>query len=67
LRNLICNIHNECFIYYCQDCKYNLCKLCKNEHNNNHRILDYKNYIPEENAIKSELNEFKKKSINLKI
>ena len=61
LRNLICNIHNECFIYYCQDCKYNLCKLCKNEHNNNHRILDYKNYIPEENAIKSELNEFKKK------
>ena len=61
LRNLICNIHYECFIYYCQDCKYNLCKLCKNEHNNNHRILDYKNYIPEENAIKSELNEFKKK------
>jgi hypothetical protein len=37
-----------------------LCKFCKNEHNNNHRILDYKNYIPEENEIKKELNEFKK-------
>jgi len=42
------NIYNNEF-YRCNICKINLCPLCKSNHNNNHKIINYdnKNYICE--------------------
>ena len=39
----------ENIFYYCQNCKKNLCCLCKEKHNNNHFIINYdqKNYVCE--------------------
>ena len=49
-----CNIKNKSNtynneFYRCNICKINLCPLCKSNHNNNHKIInyDYKNYICE--------------------
>ena len=48
----ICNTRSiehsyENNFYYCQNCKMNICYLCKEKHNNNHFIINYeqKNYI----------------------
>ena len=50
----ICNTRSiehsyENNFYYCQNCKMNICALCKEKHNNNHFIINYdqKNYICE--------------------
>ena len=47
-----CNIRNKGNVnknqfYFCLNCKYNLCPLCINVHNNRHNIINYdiKNYI----------------------
>ena len=29
--------------YYCDECKINLCPICKSIHNNNHRMINYNN------------------------
>ena len=49
-----CNIKNKSNtynneFYRCNICKSNLCPLCKSNHNNNHKIINYdnKNYICE--------------------
>jgi len=55
LSDIICNIckernkgntHNNEF-FKCLNCKYNICPLCKSNHNNNHNIINYDqiNYI----------------------
>ena len=55
LSDIICNIckernkgntHNNEF-YRCLNCKFNICPLCKSNHNNNHNIINYDqiNYI----------------------
>ena len=55
LSDIICNIckernkgntHNNEF-YKCLNCKYNICPLCKSNHNNNHNVINYDqiNYI----------------------
>jgi len=43
------NSHNNLF-YRCNNCKLNLCPLCKSKHDKNHNIIDFelKNYICEE-------------------
>ena len=40
------NVNKNQF-YFCLNCKYNLCPLCINVHNNRHNIINYdiKNYI----------------------
>ena len=42
------NTYNNEF-YRCNTCKINICPLCKSNHNNNHKIINYdnKNYICE--------------------
>ena len=60
LTDIICNIckernkgntHNNEF-YKCLDCKLNICPLCKSNHNNNHKIINYDqiNFICNEHA-----------------
>ena len=54
-RNLLCKIHKDLYVKYCNECKKNICLKCIKEHNN-HNIIDYEEIIPNnENN-----NEFKK-------
>ena len=56
-RNYICYKHNELFISYCDKCKENLCMQCEIEHN--HKIINYKEIIPNINNIKLKIKELK--------
>jgi len=59
-KNYYCDIHPESYNSYCKDCKKNLCLKCEKDHKKqNHEILFYSDLLPEENAIKKELDEFK--------
>lgn len=44
----------------------NLCMKCEMKHNNNHNIINYKNFLPDEDEIKKELKIFKDKINKLK-
>ena len=44
-KNYICNKHNEQNISYCDKCKENLCMRCDMEHNDNHKIISYKDFF----------------------
>ena len=59
-KNYVCDIHNNLFNAYCLKCKVNLCWLCEKEHNT-HEILKYKDVIPNEDEIKEQVKEFRKK------
>ena len=59
-RNYICNIHNELYISYCNNCRNNLCMQCEIAHKN-HKIMPYNNIICDINELKNKLNEYRKK------
>jgi len=59
-KNYLCNVHNEIYASYCNECKINLCFQCVIEHNN-HEIINYINILPDENKIKEEIKEFRNK------
>ena len=51
-KNYLCNKHNEPFLSYCNECNKNLCMKCKLEHNNLHKIISYKEILPNITNIK---------------
>ena len=65
-RNYICEIHNDFYISYCQECKSNLCLTCYSDHNNNHNKIDYKLIIPNKKKINEEIIELRKKIDKIK-
>ena len=48
-----CKIHNNTYIYYCSDCKLDLCASCKKEHLS-HNLLTYSDRMPDINILKNE-------------
>ena len=60
-KNYICEIHNDFYISYCEECKLNLCLTCYSEHNNRHKRIDYKLIIPNKNKINQKIIELRKK------
>ena len=56
----ICNLHKEFYSKYCEDCKINICSLCSNEHKR-HKIIAYKDIIPNISDAKNQLNNIRKK------
>ena len=51
-KNYICEIHNELFISYCEDCKINICMKCMKEHkSHNHNIIYYWDILPDKNDL----------------
>ena len=64
-KNYICEIHNDYFWSYCQDCKLNLCMNCDSEHND-HNTIEYKIILPNREKINNELIELKKNIDNIK-
>ena len=41
-----CIEHNEKFTSYCLDCKYDLCLKCEMRHNIKHKIIEFKDILP---------------------
>ena len=67
-KNYWCIEHNEKFISYCADCKYNLCLKCELRHNNKHKLIEFKEILPNKhfvNKIKEMQNEFRESIDNL--
>ena len=61
-KNYWCVEHNENFTSYCLDCKYNLCLKCELKHNENHKIIEFKDILPNKNflnKVKSIQNKFR--------
>ena len=56
-KNYICHKHNEQFISFCNECRINL--LCDLEHDNTHKIIQYKGNMPNINNIKDKMKELK--------
>ena len=65
-KDYTCEIHNDYFISYCQECKLNLCLSCYSEHNNNHNKIDYKIIIPNKKKINEQLIDLRKKIDEIK-
>ena len=61
----ICNIHNDLYISYCEQCKTNLCFQCEEQHNN-HNIISYRKIFPNINETKEEMEKFTTLIENLK-
>ena len=58
-KNYLCYKHNEQFASYCDICKENLCTQCDMEHDNNHKIILYRDIKPNMDEIKIKMKEFK--------
>ena len=56
----ICNLHNENYISYCEDCKFDICLECEKNHKG-HILISYGEIVPNKVEIEEELNIFKNK------
>ena len=43
----LCEEHHDRYIYYCKMCHKNLCFECLSAHNKNHKLIDFKDIVPE--------------------
>ena len=59
-KNYICDIHNDYYNSYCDECNKNLCMICQNDHDAGHNIIEYRKVIEDKEKIKKELDEFNK-------
>ena len=59
-QNYICNFHNKKYNSFCQSCKLNICHLCEFNHYN-HKIISFKNIMPNKSDLLFKLNELKMK------
>ena len=50
-KNYICKNHNKSYYKYCNTCKEDMCKSCKNKHRN-HDILKFKDKLVKKNDLK---------------
>ena len=61
-KNYWCDEHNDNFISYCLDCKCNLCLKCELRHNEKHKLIAFKDILPNKNflnKVKSMQNKFR--------
>ena len=66
-QNKICKNHNKIYSFFCETCKINICKDCKNAHKS-HCLKSFLDILPnnkEKESIKKKLNIFKNKVQNL--
>ena len=50
-KNFWCIEHNEKFTSFCPDCKYNLCLKCELIHNINHKLIEFKDILPNKHFV----------------
>ena len=56
----ICDIHNEKYSFYCQNCEKNICIYCENEHLE-HKIISYGRILPDLNRVETNFKILKEK------
>ena len=57
-RNYICEIHNESYISYCNNCKSNICMKCERQHLK-HEIISYGSILPEKDELIKRLDNYR--------
>ena len=57
-KNYICNMHNDLYISYCKQCKINMCMACEIDHNNTHKIINYRDIMINKEKMKEEIKNF---------
>ena len=45
-----CNLHNESYTLYCEQCKKNICIICEKEHKN-HKKISLGEIMPDKNIL----------------
>jgi hypothetical protein len=55
LKNYLCNVHGERFMFYCNECNINLCDLCELDHNKNHNYFSLNKLISKKENNTNEL------------
>ena len=61
-KNYWCVEHNENSTSFCQDCQFNLCLKCELKHNEKHKIIEFKDILPNKhffNEVKSMQRKFR--------
>ena len=62
-KDIICNLHNDTFQSYCEDCKQDICKKCLDTtHHKNHTVLHYILDEKKIEAIKCTIDKYEAKS-----
>jgi len=59
-KDYMCEIHNDFFYSYCQDCSLNICMNCYSEHKD-HNMIEYQIIIPKKEKLNAELIELRRK------
>ena len=57
-KNFKCNLHNESYIFYCNQCKENICILCEKDHYN-HNLTSLGKMIPDKDELEENKNDLK--------
>ena len=55
LKNYLCNVHGERYMFYCNECNINLCDLCELDHNKNHNYFSLNKLISKKENNTNEL------------
>ena len=50
-KNYWCIEHNEKFTSFCPICKYNLCLKCELRHNERHKLIEFKDILPNKHFV----------------
>ena len=66
-KNYYCLIHSNEFSSYCYTCKRDLCKECKKNHSEEHKVTDFATIAPKTKKIKDELEEIRKKIAKVRL
>ena len=64
-KDIICNIHNESFVSYCNKCKKNICMSCINKHKG-HDYISFMNILPDFDKLMNEKIDLRKSIDKLK-
>lgn len=59
-KNYICEKHSYPYTFYCKVCHNNICILCEKDHSG-HEIVSYGKILPDENALKNKMKDFRNK------
>ena len=56
----ICNLHNEKYNSYCDNCKTDICLICEKSHLS-HKLISYGGIVPDQKELKGKLKIFRNK------
>ena len=57
MKDYICNIHNENYVSYCEECKINICTSCDNH--KNHKRINFIDILPNKDDLIKKIKQLK--------